>query len=95
MLQTGESLERVSSKQWSRQHSVRVPHARAACASSRASCGSVTWRGITVYDTALRQLRTIDRGDMGWVYDVASLPGGEVVVAASNGLFKMAANGEM
>ena len=44
--------------------------------------------GIVVLDHSdLKQLRTIPAGDMGKVIDAADLPAGDVVIAASEGLF--------
>ena len=50
--------------------------------------------GIDVYTTTLQHVDTIKAGDMGWVYDICSVPGVGVVVAAKNGLFQFKGNGE-
>ena len=49
--------------------------------------------GIIVLDTELRPLREIesesDSVDMGWVFDVAALPDGDVAVAGRRGLYEI------
>ena len=43
--------------------------------------------GIVVLDSELQQQRTVPAGEMGWVYDVAEMSNGDVVIGASNGLY--------
>ena len=43
--------------------------------------------GIVVLDSELQHQRTIPAGEMGWVYDVAEMSNGDVVIAADNGLY--------
>ena len=44
--------------------------------------------GIVVFDSELQQQRTIPAGDMGRVYNVAETTNGDVIIAASNGLYR-------
>ena len=43
--------------------------------------------GIVVFDSELQQQRTIPAADMGLVYGVAEMRNGDVVIAASKGLY--------
>ena len=51
--------------------------------------------GIVVLDPSdLRPLQTIPAGDMGSVHDVAEMRDGDIVIAASEGLFHDTMNGK-
>ena len=50
--------------------------------------------GITVYNAELQQVNSIGKGNMGGVYDVCGMLNGDLVVAASNGLYHTKTDGE-
>ena len=50
--------------------------------------------GIVVLDTDLQQQRTIPAGEMCNVHDVAEMENGDVIIAASGGLYKQPDNGK-
>ena len=43
--------------------------------------------GIVIFDSELQQQHTIPAGSMGHVNDVAEMSNGDVVIAATNGLY--------
>ena len=84
-----KSLLAAAQKQWVKQAEVKLPHfpcsVRGINQQLWCCCGNA---GIVVLDHSdLKQLRTIPAGDMGNVRDVAEMCDGDVVIAASKGLF--------
>ena len=91
----GESLALVSTRRWRRHHSADVPCNYVKCL--RLINGQLYQchdSGITIYSTGLERVRTIERGDMGRVFDAAGVRVGQLVAAAENGLYHLSASGK-
>ena len=76
-------------KQWVKQAEEMLPSETAGLRVIKQQlwccCGDA---GIVIFDCELQQQqRTIPAADMGAVYDVAEMSNGDVLIAASNGLF--------
>ena len=81
-------------KQWVKQAATLLPQRPAGLRVINQQlwccCGNA---GIVVFDSELQQQRTIPAVDMGYVYDVAEMSNGDIVIAAENGLYHNS-NGE-
>ena len=83
------TLTQASMKQWVKQAEKKLPSKpqglRVINQQLWCCCGKA---GIVVFDSELQQQRTIPPADdMGDVYDVAEMSNGDVVIAASQGLY--------
>ena len=87
-------LAAVSARTWTRQLRVDVP---LSLYGSLRVIQQQLWRcryhGIDIYSPDLQQLRPLHCSDMVYVYDVASVGGEHVVVAARLGLYLMTTRG--
>ena len=75
-------------KQWVKQAETKLPPSplclRVINKQLWCCCGKA---GIVVFDTEHQQQRAIPADDMGYVCDVAEMSNGDVVIAASQGLY--------
>ena len=87
--ETSHSLLAAAQKQWVKQAEVKLPYTAYSVhvINQQLWCCCYT-QGIVVLDHSdLKRLRTIPAGDMGSVNDVAEMRDGDIVIAASQGLF--------
>ena len=91
-----ENLLEAAQKQWVKQAEVKLPHnICSVCVINQQLWCCCLNDGIVVLDHSdLKQLRTIPAGDMGSVCDVAEMRDGNIVIAASQGLFYTNINGK-
>ena len=82
------TLKQASTKQWLKQaerqlsawpEALRVINQQLWCC-----CGDA---GVLVFDGKLQHQRTVPLGDIEYVRDVAEMSNGDVIIAASNGLY--------
>ena len=90
------SLELVGSRTWKQHQSVEMPkHNYPDCLRN---IGNLLYqchfRGITVYDTELNQVKQMEMNDKDGVNDVCAMPNGNLLVASDNGLYHYDANGK-
>ena len=84
------TLKQASTNQWVKQAEAKLPvepeprRLRVINQQLWCCCGDA---GIVVFDSELQQQRTVPAGDMGMVDDVAEMSNGDVIVAATNGLY--------
>ena len=90
------TLKEASMKQWVKQAETPLPSMpeRLRVINQQLWC-CCAGAGIVVFDSELQQQRTIPAGDMGCVYDVAEMSDGDVVIAASKGLYHIDDSGDI
>ena len=87
---TSLTLKQASMKQWTKQSEKKLPSVpqglRVISQQLWCCCGDA---GIVIFDSELQQQRTIpaDDDELDVVLDVAEMSNGDVVIAASNGLY--------
>ena len=89
------TLKQASEKRWEKQVDGKLPGLpqglRVIKQQLWCCCGGAR---IVIFDSGLQQQRTLWADDMGMAYDVAEMRNGDVVIAASNGLYRRSKNGE-
>ena len=89
------TLKQASLKQWTKTAENKLPpwHAGLRVINQQLWC-CCGFAGIVVFDSELQQQRTVPRGDMDKLHDVAAeMSNGDVIIASGTGLYHVCRGG--